>query len=256
MATGLKSSADIGFLLVGGRDVRSRTTVFTDVEEAVVEETSAFGDNTDSWAYVGQSMWTLDQEGFYDNAVGSMHEALAVTDAVPLMFAIGGNTIGDDFLGVSAARTTYTKIMTRGALHRAKASYHAADAGPDRGSIGAHHTARTAAGPTSETVLDMGAAYANQVTGKLVAYLGLSALTLDGGTGLQVKVRHCDTSGGTYADLITFTTVTVAPGAERKQVLATVTEVERYIKIQWEFLGGAGAARSATFAVGIARPLA
>jgi hypothetical protein len=73
---------------------------------------------------------------------------------------------------------------------------------------------------------------------------------LGGWTDLTVKVQH-SADDSTYADLVTFTAITVAPAKERKTVAAGTT-VNRYLAASWAFTG-AGAAHTATFVVGFAR---
>ena len=82
-----------------------------------------------------------------------------------------------------------------------------------------------------------------------VGYGEGAALTLDGGTALQLIIK--DSSDDiTFVDLITFTAITSAPGAERKTVAGNV---ERYTLTEHEFTGGSGGNRTAKFAAGFVR---
>lgn len=252
----LKSSADVGFLLLGGRSILGRVTVFNDVESTIVEETTPLGVNTDEWANVGVREWELQQEGFYDTAVGSILEAFELSGEQILLFGLTGNAIGEDFLGVNTVRTTIERNTPRKELNKLSASFKS-DEGQDRGYVHANHIARTTAGPTDLTAVDWGAAYADQTAGKMVAYLAVSALALDGGTSLTVVVRDSP-DNVTFTDSITFTNVTTANSSERKELLASAAvggDIERYIRARHTFNGASGANRSATYAVGVSRYL-
>jgi len=65
------------------------------------------------------------------------------------------------------------------------------------------------------------------------ADLHVLALTLGGYTSVTVKVRH-SSDNITFADLVTFTTVTAAPFAERKAIVGTI---QRYTAMSWDFIG-------------------
>ena len=252
----LKSSADVGFLIIGGRSVLGRITSLTDSEEMLVEDVTPLGVNSDVWASVGQSKWVLQQNGIYDNAVGAINEALAIDTKQVLMFGLEGNAVGDDFLGAAVVHTAWDRAPSKGALHKANASY-MSDEGPDRGKVAAPLVARTTTGPVKTATLDFGVPFANQATGSAIVYLGVSQLTLDGGTGLLVKVFD-SADDITYAELIPFTAVVLAPASERKSLAAAVppNDIERYIQVEWAFTGVPGANKTATFAVGVSRPLA
>ena len=253
MAT--KGSADVAFILLGGRSIMGRVTEFSDSLEALTEETTPLGVAYDTPGAVGQKKWELQQNGFYDTEIGAILEAYELSGAQNLMYGLEGNEIGADFLGCSAIRTTIERMAERGTLHKANASFVSAGE-HDEGKVGAHLVARTTAGPTSTATLDWGVAYANQITGKIVAYIGVTDLVLGGATALQVKVRDSD-DDITYADVITFTAVTAAPDSDRQEVAAAAVpnDIERYTQVQWQFTGTPGGSQTATFAVGISRPL-
>lgn len=243
----LRASKDVGFLLVGGRDVLGVVTSLSDTEEAIVEETTALGAADDTWAYVGLTKWSLDQDGFYDDGAGSGNEAAELSGAQVLMYAIEGNTIGLEHLGVSAVRTIYTRGPARDQMHKAQVQYRAA-AGPERGQVSAPLATRTTIGPADTASDNWGAGNAPS-TGGAVGYLAVTALDLDGGTALQVTIRDSD-DDITFADLIAFTAVAAAPAAERKTVAG---DVERYTLTRWEFTGTPGGSQTSRFATGLAR---
>lgn len=251
----LYASPDVGFLLIGGRSVLGRVTDVSDSEEHVVEEDTPLGQAYDTWKAVGQSIWTCSQNGFYDSDSGAINEALALSGPQPMLFAPIGNSIGDPCVVTSGVRTTFEKGLARGQLHRANASYRT-NTGKREGFIVAPLAARTSAGPTAVGSVDFGTAFANQETGKLVGVLQVTNLDLDGGTALVVTIRDSD-DDITFADLIAFTNVTASPASEEVEqaAAASPSDIERYVEIDYEFTGGAGASRTATFAVGVARVL-
>lgn len=254
MAT--RSSADVGFLLIGGRSVLSAPlTEVSEMRSRVLEQIDGLGDADDKWGDVGQEIFELTQEGFYNSGLGTLHEALEAADPQVLMYAPVGNVIGRDFVGISAARTIYDRLPARGVHHKAKATYKPA-AGPehiarsltmDDSKISADLVARTALGPVNLGITDWGA---NSTNGAAL-YLGVSNLNLDGGTNLTVTIRHStDNFGASDVLLDTFTVVTAHPASERRLVAGTIN---RYTRTTYVFNGGSGVNRTATFATGIGR---
>jgi hypothetical protein len=69
----------------------------------------------------------------------------------------------------------------------------------------------------------------------LIADLQVTTLTLGAASNVVVKVRH-SSDNVTYADLITFTAVTLASTAERVE---TTTDAKRYLAISWTGTGAA-----------------
>jgi hypothetical protein len=246
----LKASKDVGFLLIGGRNVLSAPlTEINEEHEHLMEQVDGIQGTTDVWAPVGQRTFTLTQEGFYNNTVGSLHEALETADAQPLLYGPEGNAVGDELVALSAVRTTYDRLPARGAFHKARAVYRAAEthAPHGRGKILTPYGAYTTLGPTNQAIVDNLLA----TSGGAHLFLGVSALNLDGGTGLTVEIRHStDNFGANDALLYTAFVATTAPSAQRAVVAGTVN---RYVRARHTFTGASGAARSATFAVGIQR---
>ncbi len=246
----LKSSKDVGFLLIGGRNVLGAPlTSIGEARERLLEQIDGIGDSTDAWGAVGQRIFEMTQEGFYNSGIGSSHEALEAADPQPLLYALAGNVVGDEFVGISAARTIYDKLPAKGAFHKAKATYKSADFYADvgKGKVTTPYAVYTTVGPTDQAIIDNLAASAAGA----ILWLGLSALVLDGGTNLAVELRHStDNFAGDNTQLGAFTVVTTAPFSQRLVVAGTV---KRYIRARHTFAGGAGALRSATFATGVER---
>lgn len=243
-----RSSKDVGFLLIGGRSVLGAPlTNIQETRQRLNEQIDGLGDSTDKWKPVGVRTFELSQEGFYSDGVGGLHEALEQTDPQVLMYAPVGNVIGRDFVGISGVRTVYERLPARGEFHKANATYRSDQAHEELGKsrVSAPLEARTTTGPTDTAPDDWGAASTDGGT----AFLGVSALNLDGATNLTVSIRH-STDDITYADLVTFTVVTAAPFSERKEIAGTIN---RYTLTRHQFTGVPGAAKTATFATGLAR---
>lgn len=244
----LKSSKDVGFLLIGGRSVLSAPlTAISESRTHLLEQVDGLGDNADKWGSVGQRQFQLTQEGFYNSGAGSLHEALEVADPQVLLYGPEGNAVGDDLVAFDGVRTTYDRLPARGAFHKAKAVYKAASLMANPGKILIPYSPYTTLGPTNLGIIDNLVASAAGA----ILYLGVSALVLDGGTNLTVEVRHStdnfvanDTQLGVFAGVI------AAPSAQR---LVVAGAVNRYVRGRFTFTGASGVNRTATFAMGIER---
>lgn len=241
----LKSSADVGFLLIGGRSCLGVTTALADIEEAILEETTPLGVGYDTYGAVGVSKWEITQDGFYDAGSESANEAAELGDAV-LMYAGEGNTVGADFLGCEAVQSTYAKTPARAQFTKANARY-MSDGGPDRGIV-----SHPLGAETTETEVTTASDNGAQTTSGAIGYLGVTALTLDDATGLTVVIRD-SADDVTYADLITFDAVTSLSDALRAQRKIVAGTVERYTLTLHTFTGSPVGSYSSTFATGLAR---
>lgn len=83
------------------------------------------------------------------------------------------------------------------------------------------------------------------------AMLHAGNVVLDGGTALQVDVRH-SADNVTFADLVAFTAVSADRAGEIKNV-ATGTTVNQYLAAQWDFTGSPGAGATADVFVAFKR---
>jgi hypothetical protein len=242
-----RSSADVGFLLIDGYDVMGVTTDLTDNIEATVEEVLPLGAEWPDNLYTGVKRADLTQEGYFDDAADSINDALKDQSGVSRIVCYGfeGNTIGQQFTGYEGAmQVKYARVASKGQLHRANADY-LSNGQVDQGEILHTHTARTADGDTKSTPVTVSA----QTTDGGIAYLQLSALTLDSATDVTVKVLH-STDGISWDVLTTFTAVTESPAVERVEVAGTV---KKNLAVSYEFTGGAGASSSVKFMVGFVR---
>lgn len=212
-----KNSADMAFFLVGGYSVLGTLTQVTDSIEATLEQTQVLGDTWKSEQYTGVRMGEITQEGFYDDDAGSVHDMLSTGPGVSrvLAFGDGGTATGAPVtVWEGAMQVNYERVLTVGALHKARASYQ------NNGTIERHklirtYKANTATGATTGTPLD-GAASS---TG------GAGVLEYNASQG-EANVRMLHSSDNvTYATLFTFTKTASGFGAER---LTTTGVIERY----------------------------
>ena len=239
-----RNSADVGFLLIDGYDILGVSTGLEDNMEAALQETHALGDGWVKQQFTGLKKAEISQEGFFDDAADSSNAALQGKEGLNrlLCYGLEGNTAGRHFIGYQGAmQSNYTRIATRGELHRANASYKGSGE-VEEGIILHTHATQTEDGDSD--AIDNGAA---SISGG-VAYLQVSALTLGGYTNALVKVLHSD-DGIVWAELLAFTAVTAAPAKERKTVTGTI---KQYLAVSWEFTG-AGTDPSVKFFAGLKR---
>lgn len=243
---------DVGFVLVGGFDLRPNATDFSHNSEAVLEETTVLGSSWQEQAYVGLRRTDLSLSGFYDDAEGRSVAALttrAGTERV-LSYALEGNTVGKNFVGMAGAvEAKVTRVAERGALHKITTEIQGSGAVEQGKILFALSATGAATGNSQAASVDMGAAS----TGGS-GYFHLNALVLDTATGFTASVRH-SSDNAAFTDLITFThasSTAAVPGGQR---VTTTGAVERYLAAAYIFgttAAAGGASRSATFFVGFA----
>ncbi len=235
----MKSYVDIAYLLIGGRNaIPEGPTTIADNSENVLQDVTGANESTDRWAAVKHRTFEMTQEGFFDRGTSSWHEALNEKESV-LMYAPNGNELGDELIAFAGVRSTYNKLPARGEFHKASATYKA-EAGPERECRilaplleyqGSDETGELDWGDDSED----GAIY-------------LSVTNLDA-TDVTVVVEHFDddTLVNDWVTLESFTVVSSAPAAERKEVTGTIHPLTR---VSYVISGGN---EKATFTVGLAR---
>jgi hypothetical protein len=158
--------------------------------------------------------------------------------------------------------------MERGKLHRVRADFkanfgpedmgHSIASYPRNGLVQAGYQTVTDVGPTNLATLDWNsysADYIDQETGSAIGFIGLSALNLDGGADILFEIQDSNNDIA-YVNLIVFTALAAVGGEMVTQAAAVAPgDIERYTQLQYEFRGGAGASRTATFACGLVRTL-
>ncbi len=239
-------------MLVGGFDVLSALTDIDVVQSAITENTKApFGTSWDETKFVGVRMFEMKESGFYDDGVGSFHEAMsagvASTGARVLCYGDQGTATGAEFTGCYGAYTVnYKRMAQRGQLVKADVTYQFTGV-VEHGKIIKALTTRTSSGTSSGTPVDNVTSSTGATGG--AGYLQVTAMdTLDHAT---VKLRH-SSDNVTFADLVTFTVLSsaVVPFAQRAVISATA--IERYVYEDHSF-ASATTLSSITFFTGLVR---
>jgi len=177
---------------------------------------------------VGIADAEISVDAFFDPASGRSHavwtsnsgkQPTADQDVLVPM----GSAVGDPCVGLVSKQGTLTTTRSPGSAIAASATYSASNgSGLDFGvMLTAHDDTHASAG--SGTVVDGGAATSNGGAG----YLQL--LSLDSGS-VTVQIQECATEGGSYVNIVTFSTVAAAaaPASERLTMEGTV---KRYLKV-------------------------
>ena len=166
-------------------------------------------------------------EAWFDNAASKQHAVwtsnsgkLPTADQdilVPM-----GSAAGDPFVGLIAKQGTYSTTRAPGSAIAASAVFSANATGVEFGEmLTAFDDTHASAG--SGTVVDSGASSSNGGTGYL------QVLSVASGS-VTVNLQEATSSGGSYSNFMTFSTVATAaaPAAERLTMEGTV---QRYIKV-------------------------
>lgn len=209
----------VGFVLVDGYNLLGSDvlTLVVPSPESLIEETHGLGKAWVETKPIGLRRADFSHGGFYDDAVGSVNDAiLAAQSAVCIgMVGVTGNVPGSRFVGFQGAFAgKYKRTLSRAGLHKADAVY-TVTGQVDEGVVLQEIEAKTADWNTEGAdSQDAGASSANGGAGYLsvVAFTGFSAFV--------AKVRH-SVDDVTYADLVTFSNQTTI-GAQRVAVAGTV----------------------------------
>jgi len=222
------SGADVQFILVDGYNLLGVTTEISDISvESILEESHTLGDSWQESTAVGVRKAMLSQDGFYDDAAGSVNAVFADQQATQRSVCIG--ITSSAFIGIQGAfGSKYVRKLDRDKLHKAKINY-TISGQVDEGLILQALATKTADWDTTASPVDNGSATTNGG----VAYQQVTALS--GFTGFVGKVRH-SADNVTYADLVTFTNVTSAPNAQRSTV-NTGTTINRYLAYAGDVTG-------------------
>ena len=233
---------DVGFILLGGYSLLGDSVEIRDKIEALTDDAHSLGDTWQEHAAVGLMRSEVSQKGYFNDTTNAIHTALNGNQGISSVFSYGveGNTLGKKFIGYNGALVVdYERIASLDKLHRISVTYRG-NGQVDEGLILHVLGAETSDGDSegSPTSVDNGGSSADGGVGFLhvVAYSGF--------TDVVFKIRD-SSDDSTYADLITFSTVT-GIGAERATVAGTV---DQYLAVSWDVTGSG----SVTFMVGFKR---
>lgn len=222
------SAADVSWFLIAGQDVVGTLTEFDDRREARTEETHTLGDAWAEHSFVGLREGEITQTGFYDDAAGSIHDALSTGPGATniLSYCLEGTATGRNFVGwAGGVQVNYHRIAERDALTKAKATYH---------NVGPIEEGKTlfpykAVGTTGrKNSVDNGASSTNGGAG----YLQYNATAGE----CNIRIQH-SSDDLSYSDLITFTKTASGHGAERITVAGTI---ERYTAVDFTTASATG----------------
>ena len=232
--------SSVGFVLVGGYNLLTYTTDLSPIDtEALFEQSDSLGDSWVEFLPVGMQKAYFTIKGWYDDAAASIAGIVATGTSTERVVCIAheGNTIGKKFIGFQGSYSAkFRRILTRAGLHKVDVPQVVSGAQED-GVILQELEAKTGDWDTDSESVDNAASSANGGSG----YLQVTAFS--GFSGAVIKIRH-SADDSTYADLITFTTVT-ALGAERKTVSGTV---DRHLLISGDVTGSGSITLMAGFA--------
>ncbi len=183
----------------------------------------------------------LTQEGYYDDVASGFHAAVTTGQGAAgariMSYSLEGTATGARFVGWEDAQiVTYERLVSRGALTKAKATYKTNGA-VDEGRIIRMWNNASATGKSN--AYNQGA---SSVGG--VGYLQYDST---GGSEGQIGVFH-SSDDVTYAQLFPFACSTAAFGADRQ---VTTAVVEQYVKADYTTANVSGTT-SFTFFVGFA----
>lgn len=242
----VRGAADVASLLVDGYDILGTVTEIEDKQYAVTEQTNALGDAWEEHSFVGIRRAEITQRGFYDDAAGSVHAALATgpgNSSRVLTYQPAGTATGSNFKGMTAVQVDYAVEPGKGVLHKANAMYHSNgrfDEGKVLWTYGAAAGDSATASPSIQRRDAQGATIATSSTNGGAAYFQLTAFTSGANaTGVRSRIQH-SSDDVTFADLVTFTIATAAPFAQRA-VVATGTAIECFLRMASSFQGGSSA---------------
>lgn len=239
----------VQLLLIGGYNLLvGNITQFTDREDAILEQSNGLGDAWEEHSFVGVRQAEFDLEGFYDDATGSIHEALgsppgSASGPRVLCFGVEGTATGRAFVGYSGAlEPTYERLAVRDELTKIKASLKGTGQ-VDQGKIVRMLASATASGASTGTPLDN----AVSTTGGGVGYLQVTDFSSWGAGGaVTVSLVH-SADDITYANLVTFASTTSEHRADRQAITGSIN---RYVAANWTASGATG---NIKFFVGLSR---
>jgi len=229
------SSAQCGFFLIGGYSLLATTSKIEDVVQLKLGETYVLGDADESLWSSGAKQTTVTQEGYFDDATNSIHEALKDLPvlALPMSIAPHGNTNAAAIdLYQSVQRVGYTRQLTVGDITKANGTY-----GIWYGKKPAyiiHALAEETTSTGDNESLDVHPFASNKSNGGAMV---LHVTELSGCASITIGAYH-STDGGTYTLKQAFTNVALADvpgGANAGQYAALTSTMNQYWAVHWTF---------------------
>ncbi len=242
-------SDKVAWFLVAGLDVVGTLTEFEDSLEAKTEESHGLGDAWVENQYVGVKAAEITQQGFYDDVVGGLHDALSSGPGETniLSYTLEGTATGTNFVAWSAGvQVTYQRQAERDGLTKARATYRNGGAGVIENGKTVfpwQNVGAVASGGGWLTQYDLGTATA----GAAVGYLQYNMASGEANIKL---VQSASVGGASFTGLLNFTKISAGHGAERME---TTVALKRYITAFFTTASATGDLTNLTAFVGLVR---
>ena len=210
-------------------DVSASTTIDT-------AETSAFGTSAKSYV-VGHRDGTVSLSGMFESteSVGTdqyFATALGSATKIKLIVAPEGHSNGAGAIMLQADDTSYEVSSAIADIVQASAEFQSTDA-VEHGKILSSGSTVSATG--NGTGVDNTTSSLNGGAG----FLSVPVNTRNG--TIAVKIQH-SADNSTFADLVTFTTVTSTQKTSQRVEVASGTTVNRYLRVNYTVAGSSGSA--------------
>jgi len=249
------SSKDVGFFLLGSYSLLGSTTKIEDTVELKLTETYVLGDADEAYWSSGAKKTDVTQDGWFDDAAGSVHAAFSglSTVALPMTIAFQGNTVATTGSGTpvdiyqSVQRVGYDVQLTVGEVTKAVGRY-GIWYGKKGGKLAFPLQTKTTAG-NGDTDPD-NPIHGTNPAGTNGGAMVLHITALSGCTDCTITLRH-STDGTTYSDKTAFSAftpanVTAGIASEYKALSGTIN---RFTTAGWAYTSPSSP--SVTFAIGV-----
>lgn len=239
---------------VSGKDVAVNFAEFnltpyfnnaSSTREAETAETTAFGSDDRTYA-MGLLMGTVSVEGMFDGSADAVDEVLATqilgsdNSASPLTVMTGGTTVGRGCNLSLPNQSSYEVSSPVSEIVAVSAEFQSNDR-IDQGVVLAGNLAVS----TTSTGSSVDNAASSNTGG--VAHLHVTANTRNGTA--VAKVQH-SADNSTWADLVTFTTISTGTATSQRSTVASGTTINRYLRA---LITPGGSTGSLTVTVAFAR---
>jgi hypothetical protein len=215
------------------------STYFNDVSASTsvdTAETSAFGTSAKSYI-VGHRDGTISLSGMFEGTASTgtdefFDDALGNATKTKIIVAPQGNSLAAGAIMLVADDTSYEVSSAIADVVQASAEFQSTDA-VEHGKILSSGSAISATG--NGTGVDNTTSSTNGGAG----FLSVPVNSRNGTIG--VKVQH-SADNSTFADLVSFTTVTSTQKTSERVEVASLTTINRYLRVVYTVAGSSGSA--------------
>jgi len=227
------SSKDVGFHLLGGYSLLGVDSKYDDAVELRLNETDTLGQADEEFWSSGAKKTEITQDGWYDDAVGSIHDAFrdVPVTAIPMSIAQHGNVNGRMFDSYqSVQRIGYTVQLATSEVTKAQARY-GIWYGKKQACLIHALGAKTTAGNTDSLDVQMPAAGTNG------GYFIVHVTAVVGASGsVTIELRDGGALGTTYTPKVNTGAIAFAsvPGTSAIWVPFT-GNLGPYVSVAWSY---------------------